>query len=94
MVLFNDIALGGSSEDSLTADEVGLGSEGVEDASEFDGDVTSTNDNDPFRLVFEFKKAIRGDTKGGSRNLLVRGDDGVTADGDTNVVGLRGRCGG
>ena len=95
VLLFDDVALRGSldaksSEDSLTADEMGLGSEGVEDTSEFNGNVTSTNDDDPFRLVFEFGEAIRGDTEGGSRDLLVRGDDGVTADGDTNVVGLKG----
>ena len=80
-----------SSEDGFAADEeVGLGSEGVEDAGEFDGDVTSTDDDDSLRLFFELEEAIRGDAEAGSGNLLVRGDGGVTADGDANVVGIDG----
>ena len=48
-----------SSEDGFaTNEEVGLGSEGVEDTGEFDGDVTSTYDDDSFRLVLEFEETI------------------------------------
>jgi len=43
----------GSKDGVTTDEEVSLGSEGVEDTGEFDGDITSTDDNDSFRLVFE-----------------------------------------
>ena len=80
-----------SAEDGVTADEeVGLGPEGVEDAGEFDGDVTSTDDDDPFRLVFEGEETIRGDTEASSRNFFLRGDGRVTTNGDADVVRLDG----
>lgn len=88
-----DLLNGGveSSEDGVTADEeMGLGSKSVEDASEFDGDVTSADDDDSFRLVFEVKETIRGDTETSSGDLLVRGDDRMTADGNANLVGFDG----
>ena len=48
-----------SSEDGLaTNEEVSFGSEGVEDTGEFDSDVTSTYDDDSFRLVLEFEETI------------------------------------
>lgn len=80
-----------STEDGFTTDEeMGLGPEGVEDTGEFDGDVASTNDNDPFGLFFEGEEPIRGDTKVSSGNLLFRGGGRVTTDSDANVVGLDG----
>jgi len=80
-----------SSEDSVTTDEeMGLGSKGVEDTSQFDGDVTSTDDDDTFRLFFEFEETIGGDTKTSSGDFLVRGDGRVTTDGEANLVGLDG----
>jgi len=88
-----DILNGGveSSEDGVTADEeMGLGSKSVEDTSEFDGNVTSADDDDSFRLVFEVKETIRGDTETSSGDVLVRGDDRMTADGNTNFVGFDG----
>lgn len=78
-----------STEDGVTADEeVGLGSEGVEDTSEFYSDVTSTDDDDPFWLVLEFKETVRGDAEVGPGNF--RGDCRVTTDGDANVFGFDG----
>jgi len=61
-----------SPEDGVTTnEEMGLGSEGVEDTGEFDGDITGTHDDDSLRLVFEVEEAIRGDTKASSGNFLV-----------------------
>jgi hypothetical protein len=78
-----------SSEDGLTADEeMGLGSEGVEDTGEFDGDVASTGDDDTFRLVLELEETVGGDTEAGAGNIFVRGDGGATTDGDTNVFSV------
>ena len=80
-----------SSEDGVTTDEeMGLGSEGVEDTSEFDGDVTSADDDDSFRLVFEVEEAIRGDTKASPGNFLVRGNGRMTTGGDANMISLGG----
>jgi hypothetical protein len=80
-----------SPEDGITTnEEAGLGSEGVEDTSQFDGDVTSTDDDDSFRLVFEFEETIGSDTETSSGNFLVRGGGRVTTDGDANLVGLDG----
>jgi len=80
-----------SSEDGVATDEeMSLGSEGVEDTSQFDGDVTGTDDDDSFRLVFEFEETIGGDTETSSGNFLVRGGSRVTTDGDANLVGLDG----
>ena len=80
-----------SSEDGVTTDEeMGLGSEGVEDTCEFDSDVASADDDNSFRLVFEVEEAIRGDTEASSGNFLVRGDGGMTTGGDANVIGLDG----
>ena len=80
-----------SSEDRVTANEqMGFGSKGVEDTSEFDGDITSTDNDDSFRLVLEIKETIRGDTEASPRNFLFGGDDWVTTNGDANVVGLDG----
>ena len=80
-----------SSEDGVTTDEeVGLGSEGVEDTGKFYGDVTSTDDDDSFRLVFEGEETIRSDAEASSGNFLVRGDGRVAADGDADVIGLDG----
>jgi len=80
-----------SSKDGFTADEeMGLGSKRVEDAGEFDGDVTSADDDDASRLVFEFEETIRGDTEVSSWNLFLRGDGRATADGDANVTSVHG----
>jgi hypothetical protein len=78
-----------SSEDSVTADEeVGLGSEGVEDAGELDGNVTGSDHNDPLRLVFELKETIRADTEACSGDFLIRGNGWMAAYGDADVIGL------
>ena len=78
-----------SAEDSITTDEeVGLGSEGVEDTGELDGNVTGSYHNDPLGLVFEFKETIRVDTEACSGDFLIRGDYWMAADGDTDVIGL------
>jgi len=80
-----------SPEDGVTTDEkMGLGSEGVEDTGEFDGDITGTDDDDSFRLVFEVEETIRGNTEAGPGDFLLGGDGRVTADGDANVVGFDG----
>ena len=61
-----------SPEDGVTTDEeMSLCSEGVENTSEFDGDITGTHDDNPFRLVFEVEETIRGDTEASSGNFLV-----------------------
>lgn len=80
-----------SPEDGVTTDEeMSLCSECVEDTGEFYGDIAGTDDDDSFRLVFEVEETIRSDTEASSGNFLVRGDGGVTADGDANVVSLDG----
>jgi len=80
-----------SSEDGITTnEEVGFGSEGIEYAREFDGDVTSADDDNSFRLVFKGEETIRTDTEARSGNFFVRGGGRVTTDRDTNVVCLDG----
>jgi len=76
-----------SSEDGVTTDEeIGLGSEGVEDTGELYGDVTSADDDDSFRLVFELEEAIGGNTETSSGDFLVRGNGRMATDGDANVI--------
>ena len=80
-----------SSEDGVATDEeMGFGSEGVEDTGKFYSDVTSTDDDDSFWLVFEFKETIGGDAEASSGDFLFRGDSGVTTDSDANVISLDG----
>lgn len=80
----------GSEDGVSTNKQMGFGSKGVEDAGEFDGDITSADDDDSFRLVLEIKETIRCDTEAGPRNFLFGGDGWVTTDGDANVVGFDG----
>jgi len=87
---FLDGRVKGPEDGVTTNEEMGLGSEGVEDTGEFDGDITGTHDDDSFRLVFEVEETVRGNAKASSGNFLVRGDGRVTADGDANVVGPDG----
>jgi len=80
-----------SSEDGVATDEeMGFGPEGVEDTGKFYSDVTSTDDDDSFRLVFKFKETIGGDAEASSRDFLFRGDGGMTADSDADVISLEG----
>ena len=80
-----------SPENGVTTDEeMSLGSEGIEDTRKFDGDVTSADDDDSFRLVFEVEEAIRGNTEARAGDVLVGGDGRVTTNGDANVIGLDG----
>ena len=80
-----------SSEDGVAADEeLGLGSEGVEDTGEFYGDVTSADDDDSFRLILKVEETVGGDTEAGTGDFFVRGNGGATADGYANVTGFDG----
>ena len=80
-----------SSEDGVTADEeMGLSPKGVEDTGEFYGDVTGADDDDSLRSVFEIEKPIRGDTEVSTGNFVLRGGDGVTTDGEADVISFEG----
>ena len=80
-----------SPEDGVTTnEEMGFCSEGVEDTGEFYSDITGTDDNDSFRLVFEVKETIRGNTEPSSGDIFFGGDGRVTANGYANVIGLDG----
>lgn len=65
-----------------------LSSKGVEDTCEFYGNVTSTDDNDSFWLMFKLEETIGGDAKVSSGNFFLRGDDRVTTNRDADVIGV------
>ena len=87
---FLDGGVKGSKYGVTTDEEMGLAPEGIEDTGEFDGDVTSTDDDDPFWLVFEGEETIGGNAEVSSRDFLLRGGGRMATDGDTNVVRLDG----
>ena len=65
---------------------MGICAESVEDSSEFNSDITSTNHDDPLGLFFNIKESIGVDTVRGSWNLIVGRDSRSTTDGDHDFL--------
>jgi hypothetical protein len=69
----------------MTDHQVRLCAERVEYASQFDRDITSTDDGNPLGLFLDIEKAVRVDTVRCAGDLVVRGNSGSTADSDDKL---------
>lgn len=85
---FSDVRVESPEDVVMTDEEMGLCAERIEDTCEFYGDVTSTDDDDSFRLVLELEEPVRGDTEVSPGNFVFRGDDRMTTDGDADVMSV------
>ena len=58
----------------------------MEHASQFNGDITSSDDSNALRLLFDIEETIRIDTVRGSRDILVLGDSRSAANSDNEFL--------
>jgi hypothetical protein len=69
-------------------DQMSIRTESVENTSEFNSDISSTDDNDPLWLFLDIKESVRVDTVGSTGNIVIRRDGGSTTNGNHNLLRL------
>jgi len=67
---------------------VGLRSEGVEDTSKLDSNVSGADDSDPLGLLLNFEESIRVDSVRSTGDLVVGRDGRTSTNSNDNLLGL------
>ena len=67
-------------------DKMGICTKSIENTSEFNSDISSTNNNDSLGLFFNIKESIRVDTVRSTGDIIIGGNGRSTTDGNHDLL--------